>query len=186
MLTNPVNQEPNPRRAQPDEERGPVPSGAVGSRTAAVCRCGAGPHPEHQDRCAGGHVIVGNTMAVVTGSRSGAFWRAHEEARREIRDAVISDSGYTVVEAPRVLATIADSIAQSVLVRDAAYARMVEAGGPMTSSGRARRCFQVWAASTDRIEKNARLVGLRRAPKPAPTLAEFLATRESGAEARDR
>src|SRR5207244_1798872 len=73
----------------PDSTRaagaGAPPFGRAGSDTASVCRCGAGPHPEREDRCAAGHVVPGNRLAVVTGSRSAAFWTAHEHVRGEIQ-----------------------------------------------------------------------------------------------------
>ena len=69
----------------------------------------------------------------------------------------------------------ADGLAQAMLVRDSAYLRMVEAGGPLTSSGRTRRAFLVWTAALDRTEKHLRLIGLRREPRPAQTLAEVMA-----------
>ena len=47
--------------------------------------------------------------------------------------------------------------------------------GLVPSQGRVRRAFTVWSASVDRIERHLRLVGLRRAARPAPTLADVMA-----------
>ena len=153
-----------------------APFGAVGSETATACRCGAGPHPEIGGRCAAGHMDQGNGLALVVGQHSAAFWREHIVARRELREAVIADAGHTEADAPRALAIAAESIAQATLVRDSAYLRLAEAGGPLTSSGRVRRAFAVWCQAVDRLERHLRLVGLRRVPKPAPSsFAEALA-----------
>ena len=149
-----------------------APFGEVG---APHCRCGASVNPEHPDRCKGGHVLPGNTTAVVTGSRSAAFWAEHHQARRELAEAVIVDAGHQHADAPRTLEIAADGLAQAVLVRDAAYQHLVAAGGPMTSSGRTRRVFMVWLQSADRVDKGVRLVGLKKAPKKVETLASVMA-----------
>ena len=52
--------------------------------------------------------------------------------------------------------------------------RIVEAGGPLTSKQKLRQAFKVWCAAHDRTEKHLRLVGLRREPRPAQTLAEVM------------
>ncbi len=140
----------------------------------AACRCGAAPHPSDGNRCEKGHMIRDNQAALVVGHRSRRFWLQHAEAQREIRDAIITDAGHELDDAPRALTIAADGLAQAQLVRDSAYLRMVEAGGPLTSSGRTRRAFQVWTAALDRTEKHLRLVGLRREPRPAQTLAEVM------------
>ncbi len=127
------------------------------------------------DRDAGGRFVSGNKAALVVGGRSAAFWNAHQQALRDIRQAVIADAGFTEQDAPCALVLAAEGIAQSALLRDSAFERLVESNGPMTSSGRTRRSFVVWQATVDRLERHLRLVGLRRAPKPAMSIAEFLA-----------
>lgn len=164
------------------EEPGPAapagpaePFGAVGAEAGTVCRCGAGPHHEHAERCAAGHVQAGNGLALVVGAHSAAFWSAEAGARRETRLAVIADAGHTESDAPKALAISAETIAQATLIRDSAYLRMAEAGGPLASSGRVRRAFGAWCAAVDRLERHLRIVGLRRVPRPTPTLDEALA-----------
>ncbi len=159
------------------KKRSSAPSGPVGSETApeAVCRCGVGPHPELGDRCAAGHVLKGNALALVVGARSAAFWNEHSKERWELREAIVSDAGHTSGNAPRALELAADGLAQAVLVRDSAFLRLVDSGGPVTSSGRTRRIFTVWCSAADRVERHLRLVGLKRQLKPAPTLAEVMA-----------
>jgi len=158
-----------------------APFGRVGVETAPACRCGAPPHAELEGRCALGHVLKGNGLALVTGATSAAFWHEHDAARRELREAIISDAGHRPEDAPRALIIAAESIAQSTLIRDSAYLRLVQGGGPLAASGRVRRAFVAWCAATDRLEKHLRLVGLRRAARPAPTLAEALAAVEEDA-----
>jgi hypothetical protein len=111
-------------------------------------------------------VLRHNGLAVVTGQTSAAFWREHNEARQEIARAVIEDAGFTTEDAPRAVILAADSIAQATLVRDSAYARVVEAGGPLAADGKARRAFTVWAMAMDRLERHLRLVGMERRSKP--------------------
>jgi hypothetical protein len=126
------------------------------------------------DRGAGGRFIAGNRAALVTGERSTQFWRAAEAARRESRDAIIRDAGHTSQDAPEALRVTAEGLAQAVLLRDSAFARVIESGGPLTSSGRTRRAFAVWTAAADRVERYARLVGVRRVPQQV-NVAERLA-----------
>jgi hypothetical protein len=142
------------------------PFGAVGVPTAASCRCGAAAHPELEGRCAAGHVTSGNGLAVVVGVNSGAFWQAHHQARQDLRSAILSDAGYTTDDAPRALAIAAESIAQATLIRDSAYLRLAEAGGPLAASGRVRRAFHAWVQASDRLERYLRLVGLDRKARP--------------------
>ncbi len=79
---------------------------------------------------------------------------------------MLTDRGHTDEDAPRALRLAAEGIAQAVLVRNSAFARMVEGGGPLSSSGRERRAFAVWTAALDRLERHLRLVGIERtAPK---------------------
>ena len=136
-----------------------APFGCVGSDT---------------DRDASGRFQRGNRAALVIGTHSATFWRVHEEARLEIRRDVIADAGFTEGDAPRALQIAADGIAQATLLRDAAFLRVAQSGGPLTSVGRTRRAFSVWLTSADRLEKYLRLVGLRRAPKPALSLPDYL------------
>jgi hypothetical protein len=109
--------------------------------------------------------------ALVVGQRSVAFWRTEAGARREIRRGVIQDSGHTEEDAPTALAIAAEGVAQAALVRDAAYLRLVESGGPLTASGRARRAFSVWREAADRLERHLRLVGIQRQARQVDPMA---------------
>jgi hypothetical protein len=140
----------------------PAPNGDVG----------VGP-----DRDSAGRFVPGNKAALVVGSRSVAFWSAQADARREIEAAVIADAGHAVEDAPKALQIAAATIAQAVLVKDAAFLRLVESGGPMTSAGRTRRAYAVWLSATDRVERQLRLVGLKRLPKPSASPLDWIAGR---------
>src|SRR2546423_27493 len=89
-----------------------------------VCKCGAGPHRTDPQRCANGHTWLRNTLTVLAGEGSVAFWTAHETARRELREGIIADAGHTPADAPRTLGVAAETIAQATLIRDSAYLRM--------------------------------------------------------------
>src|SRR5690349_17169063 len=70
---------------EPDADPGARqdPFRAVSQTPTHVCRCGAGPHPELDGRCAAGHTWRGTPgPALIVGDRSATFWSAHEEARR--------------------------------------------------------------------------------------------------------
>src|SRR5689334_23132240 len=96
------------------------------------------------DRDSSGRFTPGNRAAMIVGCRSSAFWAAHEATRRDICRDVIADGGFAADDVPRALQLAADGIAQATLLRDAAFLRVVESGGPMTSAGRTRRAFTVW------------------------------------------
>ncbi|MCX6539599.1 MAG: hypothetical protein NT151_11810 [Acidobacteria bacterium] len=121
-----------------------------------------------------GQFLPGNTAAMVVGDRSAQFWRAQDATRREIVGAVIADSGHTPDDAPRALQIAAEGIAQAALVRDAAFDRMVESGGPLTSKDRGRRSLTVWLAASDRLLRHLQVVGLRRVPRSARGIVDAI------------
>ena len=167
-----------PQDAMPDALT-PRSGAAIAERNR--CRCGRGPHPEIEGRCAAGHPSRGLPgPALVTGATSVAFWEANAEVRRAIAAAVLRDAGHTAADAPETLRLAADSIAMAALVQQSAFLHVVETGGPLTTHGRTRRAFAVWLQATDRLEKFLRLVGLRRLPRPVPTLDEALAAMADG------
>src|SRR5262245_54326122 len=83
-----------------------------------------------------GRFTTGNSFALVVGHRSAAFWSAREEARQTLVESLIADAGHDVADAPKALHVAADGLAQAVLLRDSAFARLVESGGPLTATGR--------------------------------------------------
>jgi hypothetical protein len=133
--------------------------------------CGTvGPASDRDART--GRFVTANRAALVAGQHSAAFWQVHIDARRAIVEGVLSDAGHTPDDAPRALQLAADGIAQAALMRDSAFSRVVQSGGPLTSAGRTRRAFGVWLVASDRLEKYLRLVGLRRVPRNAAATFE--------------
>lgn len=126
------------------------------------------------DRDSHGRFTTGNRAAVVHGARSARFWNSASGALAALRRQVLSDLGHDANDAPAALSAAVDGLAQAVMLRDSAFARIAESGGPTTLRGRRRAAFRVWQEAADRVERHARLVGLRRQPKPLPSLQEAL------------
>jgi len=139
---------------QPD-----APSGAAGTDTGRDPRTG--------------QFMSGNRAAMIVGDRSVQFWQACEGTRRDIVTAVLQDSGHTLADAPRALRLAAEGIAQAALVRDAAFDRMVETGGPLTSRDRGRRSLTVWLAASDRLLRHLQVIGLERQARRLDLAAAF-------------
>lgn len=148
---------------------------------AWTCSCGAGEHPELAGRCAAGHVREGNTLAVVTGSRSAAFWKRNADVLREISDGLVVDQGVDLDNAPGALVAVADGLAQSILIRDAAFQRIQAEGGPMSSSGKARASFRIWKDAHSRVESHAKLLGLKRLAKHTDPMEDLRRAVEASA-----
>jgi hypothetical protein len=168
-------------RREPDESIAFAPSEARAGADAATAIPSSSPFGCdgcRTDRDARGRFRRGNLARLVVGDRSAAFWRAADDAQRAIVRAVVTDAGNTESDAPKALMLAATSIAQSALIRDSAFARMIESGGALSSAGRARRSFLVWQSAVDRLERNLRLVGLRRVPRSAQSFAEALSNAE--------
>jgi hypothetical protein len=123
---------------------------------------------------ASGRFIRGNRAALVCGHRSGAFWAAAEATEREITAAAIRDAGYAIDDCPAVLARASAAFARASLMEEASFRHVASSDGPLTAAGRTRRAFNVWQQSSARVSDLARLLGLRRAPRPVPTLDEVL------------
>ncbi len=156
---------------------GPVPGvcpdpGASTSTSASVDPSGVvGPETGHDQQT--GRFTPGNRAALVVGERSAAFWAAQESTRRDIVEAVLQDSGHTADDAPRALCIAAEGIAQAAIVRDSAFDRMVESGGPLTSKGRGRRCLTAWLAASDRLLRHLQAVGFKRVPRAIGTIEDY-------------
>jgi hypothetical protein len=150
-----------------------LPSGDVGQATA--CKRGCPAHATRPDICARGHRLIGYSgPALATNEHSELFRKATEAARHEIAGAVLRDQGHDEESAPEVLRHAAAGFAQSVLLRDSAFARVAEAGGPMTSGDRTRRAFEVWVKAATAAERLARVIGLQRVPKPAASPIDYI------------
>jgi hypothetical protein len=126
------------------------------------------------DRDAAGRFTRGNRVSLIVGHTSRRLWAAQDDARRGIEDAVLADAGHTRDDAPRALQLAASGLAQAVLIRDAAYARIVEDAGPLTDRGRARRAYTVWLAASERVSRGLALVGLSRRERPIVGASDLL------------
>ena len=102
---------------------------------------------------------------MVVGQRGAQFWKEREAALRELERTILADAGHTPGDAPRALLEAASGLAQAVAIRDAAFARIGEDGGPLTSLGRGRRALRVWQDAGAAVERYLRLLGLRRVPR---------------------
>ena len=158
-----------------------TPFGGHGSELGPppICKCGAtAPSAKDSTRCRRGHPLPGHPgPALAIDKYSTQFWQAADAARRDIRAAILSDRGHTEADAPRALLIAADGLAQAVLLRDAAFVRVLESGGPLSSAGRPRRASVVWSASTREVERGLRLIGLERVPAGPQSIADLLASR---------
>lgn len=105
----------------------------------------------------------GNTAALITGSRSAAFWEAAEAERQRIRTDTLSAMNVPTSEATAPELAIADGLAQSVLVRDSAFLKLQGDGGPVTTKGRARKAVDVWQTASQSAMRHAQVArGMRR------------------------
>jgi hypothetical protein len=132
-------------------------------------------HVGTSERDANGRFLPGNRAALVSGARSTAFCDAVAGIRNEFVDGVLADQGVSRDTAPRALLASANGLAQAMLLRDACFERIVEAGGPTTSLGRTRRQAVLWKAFDTQVIGHLRVIGIHRAPKPTQSLAEALA-----------
>ena len=87
------------------------------------------------DRDQLGRFVRGNRAALVVGERSAAFWTQHEQARRDLRTAVIIDAGHREADAPKALQLAADSIAQTTLLQASALHTSSSPAGRLRRAG---------------------------------------------------
>lgn len=142
-----------------------APSGASGAPT---------PVRDYRDRR--GRFAPGNSCALKVGEHSAAFWAGAQAAQHEIMTAVLRDLGHgDEASAPAAVTAVVRNLAQGVLLRDAAFSKIVEQGGPQTEpTSRARAALRIWAESADKVLAAAKVIGLARVPKPAPSLRAVL------------
>jgi len=128
-----------------------------------MCRCGATTaSAKDVTRCSKGHQLKGYAGPALVSAHSALFWESAQDALRDIVAGTLSDAGHTAGEAPRALLAGAEGFAQSVLIRDAAFHRIAQSGGPFTSGDRERRVFAVWESASASVERHVRLLGLKR------------------------
>jgi hypothetical protein len=118
---------------------------ASGNGTCKVCGAGPDVRPDRAGRCVNGHFMPGNRAAAITGEHGARFRDEHGAEIQTMADRFARDSGYqSFALAPLAFQVVAISLARTVKVADLAYWRMLEAGGPMSESGKPRRAYTVW------------------------------------------
>ncbi len=111
-------------------------------------KCGAGPHPKLPGRCAGSpsHFIRGNRAAAITGQHGANFWREHSAEINAMADQFSREAGYSSLSAaPLGFQIAAVALSRTAKIGDLAYKHMLEAGGPLSESGKPRRAYSIWA-----------------------------------------
>jgi hypothetical protein len=124
----------------------------------------AGPEADRDQST--GRFVRGNRAALVHGARSTAFWAAVAAEQQARRTALLADKGYHNGDAPEALAAIVDGACQALVLRDASFNRILEAGGPTSLHGRRRAIFRTWLEASDRARDHLRLLGLERQERP--------------------
>jgi hypothetical protein len=86
---------------------------------------------------------------------------ALEPLKHEIASRVLTDRGADD-GAAETLVGLTGAYAESRLLREAMWARMLELGGPVTNKGKKRALFDAYLSALDREVKLATLLGLER------------------------
>jgi len=137
---------------------GDPPSTSNGPATAAnepVCSCGAGRNAKNPNHCAKGHLLPGNDAAAIIGDHGARFFRDNDTQLAKIVAELLSDVGYPdPATAPLTIRITAHALAQSHLVNNAAYRKMLECGGPLAESGKPRRAYSVWREGIDSLTRD--------------------------------
>ena len=131
-----------------------------------------------------GRWLPGNEAALRHGLRrrpESALWELLGPAREELAARVRQDV-LPGAEAAATLEGLADGYAEVRLLRESLFARMVQAGGPITAKGRMRPLLAAFLSCLDREQRLAGLLGLERRAKSLPDLATYLREREAEAE----
>lgn len=143
---------PHARETAPEAD----PFGGNGD-APAVCSCGAPQHAKLPDRCAGGHVIRGNALALIHGERSLQTREQDLELAEQVAASILADRGYDDPEdAPTALVVAASTLARAAV----AEARTFERVGDLAGDRREHRAHQKWMALVDKVYAGLRVVGL--------------------------
>lgn len=126
-----------------------------------------------------GRFTCGNTASVVVGQHGRRFWDSVSGAIAAHSAAILADLGHTPDSAPIALETAVRGLAQASALRDSAFERVAEAGGPSTLRGRQRAAFRIWVEASDRVAAHLRLVGLARRERPVDPLEAVRAAVEA-------
>ncbi len=167
----------HPLASAPEPSAGPnAPSPAHPVRDGAVCACGAPPHASLADRCAGGHLAAGNSLARRT-SLYAASGTPETEAIEASARAMVEQSFADAGGATELIARVrADHEYRGVIdVQIKKLARALSVYGEFDKRGRLRKG---WIELLDRLVNTAvsidKTLGLARKQKQVPSLAEYL------------
>jgi hypothetical protein len=165
----------NPKRITPAQET-ESRAGAAGVATMTPLGDGATTaEGDHDPKT--GRFVRGNRASLLVGDRSAQFWAAVDAARQAMAAGAITDAGFSLDDAPKTLEIAADSLAQARLIQLSAFERVKAEGGPLTTTNRTRRAYPVWLSATDRVERWVRVLGIKRTPKAAPSLQDYIESR---------
>jgi hypothetical protein len=112
-------------------------------------------------------------MALVTGEHSALFWVGAEAVRQELTCKLLRDRG-VADDPPTALLEAANGAAQALIIRDSAFRRLVESGGPTTLHDRRRTALDVWESASDRALKHLQVIGFDRQQKAITDVAQTL------------
>jgi hypothetical protein len=99
------------------------------------------------------------------------FWLSVQDELHAMVADVLRDHGHEhEADAPAVLRGLAEAWAKAVVVERASFERTITEGGPLSHSGRARRCWSVWRDAADRVERLGRQLGTKRVARPVDPL----------------
>ena len=149
-----------------------TPSSPDAPETAPCKSCGSTLPPDAQKLCpvpTCRAFRVGNRVAAIVGNRGADFWREQAGQLERLRARFLADAGFASSDtAPLTLDIVAHSMAQAVVVREAAFSHMTAAGGPLSESGKPRRAYTVWAASNEALIRDLRSAIAELATTPRP------------------
>ena len=162
------------------------------------------PCPEHaptggtgidRDR---GRFAEGTTVGLATRFRAGVpgprlthggysqhRWRELLPLRQEWRRQWLADKGHDEADVPLGLSLLIDAAIELRLKSLTYFQALVDGPGPVTATGRRARIAEHNRKEVEAFARVVMQIGLRREPKPAPSLAEFLASRAPEEENRN-
>lgn len=114
---------------------------------AACKHCGSTERSRKSaNHCKCGKMLPGNRAAAIVGQHGADFRREHQAEIDAKADQFARDAGYHSVQAaPLGFQIAAIALARTATIGDLAYWKMLEAGGPLSESGKPRRAYSIWA-----------------------------------------
>lgn len=126
------------------------------------------------DRDASGRFTKHNAASVKTWRDSTMLKADLAPLKADLVARVYVDLGLTADEVPEVMRTCIDMWAEATILRQVAFTRLSQQGGPITNKGRTRALLATWQTAFDRELRVAERIGLERRAKPAQSLHDWL------------